>query len=132
MERGGDDAHVDPALMEGEGASDLNSNTLLQEGENREAGEADAAAAAAAARLLAAAPPADVHVARRVVARWRAFVAERNERRCPLLDLCQALPDLFDKEVLERLDPTDRTMLAQVGRPRLAAVLASGLPRLPT
>jgi hypothetical protein len=33
--------------------------------------------------------------------------------------------------VLERLDPTDLTMLAQVGRPWLAAVLASGLPRLP-
>jgi hypothetical protein len=34
--------------------------------------------------------------------------------------------------VLERLDPMARTMLAQVGRPWLAAVLASGLPRLPT
>jgi len=34
-------------------------------------------------------------------------------------------------EVLQQLDPTDRTMLAQVGRPWLAAVLASGLPRLP-
>ena len=48
---------------------------------------------------------------------------------CPLLDLLRT--DLFQKEVLERLDPTDRTMLAQVGRPWLAAVLASGLPRLP-
>jgi hypothetical protein len=128
-----DDAHLDPALVEGKGASNLNSNTLLQEGGSREAGEADAAAsAAAAARRFAAAPPADVDAARRVVARWRAFVAERKERRCPLLDLCQALPDLFNKEVLERLEPTDRTMLAQVGRPWLAAVLASGLPRLPT
>ena len=43
----------------------------------------------------------------------------------PLLDLLQKFPDLFVKEVLERLDPTDRTMLAQVGRPWLAAVLAS-------
>ena len=34
--------------------------------------------------------------------------------------------------MLERLDPMARTMLAQVGRPWLAAVLASGLPRLPT
>jgi len=48
---------------------------------------------------------------------------------CPLLDLLQT--DLFVKEILERLDPIDRTMLAQVGRPWLAAVLASGLPRLP-
>ena len=35
------------------------------------------------------------------------------------------------KEVLERLDPTARTMLAQVGRPWLVAVLASGLSRVP-
>ena len=41
------------------------------------------------------------------------------------------LPDLFEQEVLKRLDPTDRTMLAQVGRPWLAAVLASALSRLP-
>ena len=68
--------------------------------------------------------------ARRVVARWRAFVAQR--KACPLLDLLQAMPDFFKKEVLERLDPTDRTMVAQVGRPWLAAVLASGFPRLPT
>ena len=46
----------------------------------------------------------------------------------PLLDLLQT--DIFE-EVLERLDPTARTMLAQVGKPWLAAVLASGLPRLP-
>jgi len=42
-----------------------------------------------------------------------------------------ALPDLFEQEVLKRLEPVDRTMVAQVGRPWLAAVLASGLPRLP-
>jgi hypothetical protein len=34
------------------------------------------------------------------------------------------------EEVLKRLDPTARTILAQVGRPWLAAVLASGRPRL--
>jgi hypothetical protein len=32
--------------------------------------------------------------------------------------------------LLKRLGPTDRTLVAQVGRPWLAAVLASGLPRL--
>ena len=32
-------------------------------------------------------------------------------------------------EVLSRLDPADRAVVAQVGRPWLAAVLASGLPR---
>mgnify|MGYP002809565680 CR=1 FL=1 len=94
-----------------------------------------ASAAAAAAVAAAAAPPltippsADVTVARRVVARWRAFVAAR--KACPLLDLLQRFPDCFKKEVLERLDSTSLTMLAQVGRPLLAAVLASGLPRLP-
>jgi hypothetical protein len=54
-----------------------------------------------------------------------------DDDACPLLDLLQKFPDFFLKEVLERLDPTDLTMLAQVGQPWLAAVLASGLPRLP-
>ena len=53
------------------------------------------------------------------------------DEHCPLLDLLQLQTDLFQKEVLERLDPMDLTMLAQVGRPWLAAVLASGLPRVP-
>ena len=69
-------------------------------------------------------------VARRVVARWRAFVAER--KGVLLRRLLEELPYLFFEEVLRRLDSTDRTMLAQVGRPWLAAVLASGIPRLPT
>jgi hypothetical protein len=128
MERGGDDAHLhaalNPALLEG-ASSEL--NTLLQEGGPAEAEEADIPAAAA--RALAAPPPANVDIMRRVVARWRAFVATR--RACPLLDLCQAQPDFFKKEVLEQLDSTSLTMLAQVGRPWLAAVQASGLPRLP-
>ena len=69
-------------------------------------------------------------VARRVVAQWRVFVAER--KGVLLLRLLEELPDLFQQEVLKQLDPVDRTMLAQVGRAWLAAVLASGLPRLPT
>jgi len=127
MERGAADAHLDvalnPALLEG--ASEL--KTLLQEGIREEVEDADAASAAA--RALAATPPADVALARLIVARWRAFVAER--KACPLLELCQALPDLLEQEILKRLDPVERNMLAQVGRPWLAAVLASGLPRLP-
>jgi hypothetical protein len=111
-----------PLLLE---ASEL--NTLLEESDAEEAEEADAAAAAASS--FAALPSADVDVARRVVARWRALVAER--KASPLLDLHQRHPDLFAEEVLQRLDPTALTMLAQVGRPWLAAVLASGLPRLP-
>jgi len=47
----------------------------------------------------------------------------------PLLDVLHT--DLFVKEVLERLDPTSRTLFARVGTPFRAAVLASGLPRLP-
>ena len=31
-----------------------------------------------------------------------------GEDTCPLLDLLQKFPDFFVKEVLERLDPTDR------------------------
>ena len=68
-------------------------------------------------------------VARRVFARWRAFVAAR--KGAVLLRLLEEWRDVLMTEVLARLDPTDRTMLAQVGRPWLAAVLASGLPRLP-
>jgi hypothetical protein len=83
------------------------------------------AEAAAAAGLTAAA--ALVHVARRVVARWRAFVEGRQGR--PLLDVLHT--DLFAKEVLERLDPTSCTLFARVGKSFRAAVLASGLPRLP-
>jgi hypothetical protein len=90
-----------------------------------------ATAATAAAAALAASPPwgVDVVLMRRVVARWRAFV-EGRQAACPLLDVLEKLPDLF-KEVLERLDPTDRTMLAQAGNTCRAAVLASGLPRVP-
>ena len=55
------------------------------------------------------------------------------ETPSPLLcRLLQELSLLFHAEVLRRLGPTSLTMLAQVGRPCLAAVLASGLPRLPT
>ena len=130
MERGGDDAHrvtaLNPAFLEGE-ASELNS--VLQEGGSEEAEEADAATAAAAARPLAASTPTGGDVARHVVVRWRAFVAERKG---VFLRRLLALPDLLDQEVLKWLDPVDRTMLAQVGRPWLAAVLASGVPRSPT
>ena len=126
MERGAADAHRDaalnPTLVE---VDEL--IMLPQEGGNEEAEETDAAAAAA--RPLAATPSAGVDAARRVVARWRVFVAER--KGMTLLRLL-ALPDLFQQEVLKRLDPfVDRTMVAQVGRPWLAAVLASGLSRLP-
>jgi hypothetical protein len=129
MAREADAAHVHAAMnaarLEG-GASEL--NTLLQKQDREEAEEADAAAAVAVDPPLAVLPSADADVARRVVARWRVFLAERTA--CPLLDLLQRHPDLFVEEVLKRLKPTVRTMLAQVGRPWLAAVLASGLPRL--
>jgi len=50
----------------------------------------------------------------------------------PLLcRLLQEFPHLFHAEVLRRLDPMPLSMLAQVGRPWMGAVLASGLPRLP-
>ena len=128
MERGGDDAHLhaalNPALLEG-AWSEL--NTLLQEGGREEVDEADAAAATA--RALAATPSTEADIMRRVVARWRAFMAER--KGALLLRLLEELPDLFVEEVLRRLDPCSLTLLAQVGRPWLAAVLASGWPGLP-
>ena len=75
-------------------------------------------------------PDTTLAVARRVVARWRALVAERKGGL--LRRLLQELPEVFFEEVLnKRLDPTDRTMIAQMGRPWLAAVLASRHLRLP-
>ena len=44
----------------------------------------------------------------------------------PLLDEWH---DVLVKHVLERLDPTDCAILAQVGKPCLAVVLANNLPR---
>ena len=46
-----------------------------------------------------------------------------------LLDMLQ-VPDLFVKEVLERLDPTVRALFARAGNVACRALLvASGLPR---
>jgi hypothetical protein len=49
-----------------------------------------------------------------------------------LFDLLREMPDLFAVEVLARLDPADCAVLAQVGHPWLAAVLAANLPRAGT
>ena len=47
----------------------------------------------------------------------------------PLLGaLLERLPEVLAAEVLPQLDPADRAVVAQVGRPWLAAVVASGLP----
>jgi hypothetical protein len=135
MQRGDDGADLDtalnPARVVNEASEPKNYTLLVQEGLDGGGGQMaeEAAATAAATRPLAAAPRTYAVVARRVVARWRAFVAERTA--CPLLYLCQVLPDLFEQEVLKRLDPTSLTMLAQVWRPWLTAVLASGLPEFP-
>jgi hypothetical protein len=131
MERGSADAHLvdaalNPTLLEGDGASEL-SHTLLQERERGEAGGDHAAAAAsAAARPIAVSPLADVDIARRVVAWWRALVAKR--KGVLLLSLL-ALPDLFQQEVLRRLGPTDLASLAGAGRGCAAAVAATALMR---
>jgi hypothetical protein len=48
----------------------------------------------------------------------------------PLLGrLLERLPEVIAAEVLPRLDPADRAVVAQVGRPWLAAVVSSGLTR---
>ena len=47
----------------------------------------------------------------------------------PLLSFLEEYPDLVRDEVLPRLDSTDRAVLAQVGPPLMAAVVASDLPR---
>ena len=50
--------------------------------------------------------------------------------RPPFLALLEDFPDLFQKEVLERLDPLDRGMLARTGSAVRTAVTRSGLPRV--
>jgi hypothetical protein len=118
-----------PALPgEGEWApAALELNTALQ--------EARTVANFKRSPLWAATSPANLGAARkrlwvatRVLARWRALVAAR--KGVLLLRLLDEQPDLF-REVLKLLHPFSLTMLAQVGRPWLAAVLASGLPRMP-
>ena len=47
---------------------------------------------------------------------------------CPLLNVIKMHPDLFEKEVVERLDPADRAFLGQVDAACRAAVVASDLP----
>jgi len=53
---------------------------------------------------------------------------ERRRGVSPLNDLLEDLPDFFAAEVLAWLDPTDCAILAQVGRPWLAVVVANNLP----
>ena len=50
--------------------------------------------------------------------------------RPPLLALVEDFPDLFQKEVLERLDPLDRALLARTGSGVRTAVKRSGMPRV--
>jgi len=50
--------------------------------------------------------------------------------RPPFLALLEDFPDLFQKEVLERLDRVDRTLLGRTGSKARAAVKLSGLPRV--
>jgi hypothetical protein len=47
---------------------------------------------------------------------------------CPFIELIQRHPELFEKEVLERLDPADRAFLGQVDAACRAAVVTSDLP----
>ena len=48
-----------------------------------------------------------------------------------LLRLLEELPEVLAAEVLSRLDPVDLVLFGQAGRACWAAVLASGLPRVP-
>jgi len=58
-----------------------------------------------------------------------ALPPERRRGVSPLHDLLEDSPDFFAAEMLARLGPTDCAMIAQVGHPWLAAVLAANLPR---
>jgi hypothetical protein len=50
--------------------------------------------------------------------------------RPPFLALLEDFPDLFKKEVLERLDPVDRALLGRTGTSIRTAVTLSRLPRV--
>ena len=50
--------------------------------------------------------------------------------RPPFLALLEDFPDLFQKEVLERLDPLDLALLGRTGSPVRSAVVSSYLPRV--
>ena len=54
--------------------------------------------------------------------------SDGDDGTCPLIDLVQRHPELFEKEVLERLTPADRAFLGQVDAACRAAVVASDLP----
>jgi hypothetical protein len=56
--------------------------------------------------------------------------AHEEPPRPPLLALLQDLPDLFEKEVLGRLDPLSLALLARAGAAARAAVKRAGLPRV--
>jgi hypothetical protein len=111
MKWGAADAALKLAILEVE-APEL--ERLLQKGGSEEVEEPAAEAMAAAAGALAVPPPADVDVARRVVARWRAFVAQR--KACPVLDL-------FEQKVLKRLVTPNCPHYARAGG---AAVAGGG------
>jgi len=50
--------------------------------------------------------------------------------RPPFLAVVEDFPDLFQKEVLERLDRVDRALLSRTGSTVRTAVVSSGLPRV--
>jgi len=53
-----------------------------------------------------------------------------NDTPPTLSRLAEELPDLFAREVLQRMDATTRVMLAEMSRTFRAAVASSGLPRV--
>ena len=88
------------------------------------------AAAATATPASAASPPAPAAAS---PAEYRNLIMATtvDDQAAPLLDLVDLIekfPDLFDREVLERVDPTDRAFFAQVSHGCQAVVLASKLP----
>jgi len=65
-----------------------------------------------------------------VAAEEGAGMSASEPARPPLLALVEDFPDLFKKEVLERLDPVDRALLGRTGSAVRTAVKLSGLPRV--
>jgi len=75
-------------------------------------------------------PPPMPLVPDTVAAEGGAGAGAPEPARPPLFALLEDFPDLFQKEVLERLDPLDLTLLGRTGSAVRTAVKQSGLPRV--
>ena len=136
----------EPLAANGHSGDDANDDDLLQRFVDLKFSSCSSSSAAADAAPLS--PPltltAAAHNAAAAAAAASAAAADaaddddadnndnNNNNFSPLLGLVERFPDLFERKVLRRMDPIDRTFLAQTGRACRAVAAASDLPRAGT